>query len=82
MKYRRSKKMQFYYDQEADVLYLSKGKPSKKDMSEEVGEDVVMRFKPKTKEVTGITVINFSKRSNKNSSDVSLPFEVELYPLI
>lgn len=74
--------MRFYFDQEADVLYLSKGKPSKKDSSREIGEDVVMRFNPKTGSVTGLTILNFTKRTSKKAADYNLPFEVELHPTI
>lgn len=82
MKFQKSEKMRFYFDQEADVLYLSKGKPSKDDSSREIGEDIVMRFNPKSKQVTGLTIINFTKRSSKKSTDYNFPFEVELHPLI
>lgn len=82
MKYQKSKKMRFYFDQEADVLYLSKGKPLKQDSSKEIGEDMVMRFNPNTGEVTGLTILNFTKRTSKKPADYNLPFEVELHPLL
>lgn len=82
MKYQKSKKMRFYFDQEADVLYLSKGKPSKADGSSEIGEDVVARYNPSTKEITGLTILNFAKRASKKTIEYNLPFEVELHPLI
>lgn len=82
MKYKKSKGMRFYYDQEADVVYFSKGKPSKKDSSREVGEDVVMRFKSETGEITGLTILNFSKRTSKKPAVYNLPFDVEMRPLI
>ena len=77
-----SKNLNIFYDTEADVLYFSKGTPSREDISDEVGDEVVIRKNPKTKEVTGFTILNFSKRSSKKSSRVYLPFEVELHPLI
>lgn len=72
----------YYYDKEADVLYISKGKPSKKDASREIGEDMVVRYAPKTETVTGLTILNFSKRTSEKVSDTELPFEVELHPLV
>lgn len=77
-----NKLFHYYYDQEADVCYISKGKPSKTDMAEEVGEDVVARFNPKTREIRGLTIINFSKRFDKKLSDATLPFEVDLHSLV
>ena len=54
------KEVQFHYDREADVLYLSVGKPQRAK-TVEMGEDFVLRLHPKTAEVVGITIINFSK---------------------
>ncbi len=82
MKYKKSKGMRFYYDKEADVVYFSKGKPSKQDSSREIDEDVVMRFRSKTGEVTGLTILNFSKRTSKKPAVYNLPFDVEMRPLI
>jgi uncharacterized protein YuzE len=54
------KEVQFHYDREADVLYLSVGKPQRAK-TVEMGEDFVLRLHPKTTEVVGITIINFSR---------------------
>jgi uncharacterized protein YuzE len=54
------KEVQFHYDREADVLYLSVGKPQKAKMIE-IGEDFVLRLLPKSGQVVGMTIINFSK---------------------
>lgn len=70
------------YDKEGDILYLSRGPLTKEDISEEMGDDVVIWRNKKTKVVSGFTVLNFSKRTSKKSSKVNLPFEVELHPLI
>ena len=53
-------KVQFHYDREADVLYLSIGKPQKAKTIE-IGEDFVLRLHPKSGQVVGMTIINFSK---------------------
>jgi uncharacterized protein YuzE len=55
-------KLNFYYDREADVLYLSKGNPYSEQDSQEIGDDIVARLNPKTREVEGITILNFSRR--------------------
>ncbi len=54
------KEVQFHYDREADVLYLSVGKPQRAKTME-MGEDFVLRLHPKTAQVIGITIINFSR---------------------
>ena len=82
MKYKKGKGMRFYYDQEADVVYFSKGKPSKEDSSREVGEDVVMRFNSQTGQITGLTILNFSKRTSKKPAVYNLPFDIEMRPPI
>ena len=48
------------YDREADVVYISFGKPMK-SVSEEIDPYVVVRRNPKTKEILGITITNFTK---------------------
>jgi len=52
------KEVQFHYDREADVLYLSLGKPQKAKTIE-IGEDFVLRLHPKNAQVVGMTIINF-----------------------
>jgi uncharacterized protein YuzE len=55
-------KLNFFYDREADVLYLSQGNPYPEQDSQEIGDDIVARLNPKTREVEGITILNFSRR--------------------
>jgi uncharacterized protein YuzE len=54
------KEIQFHYDREADVLYLSVGKPQRAK-TVEMGEDFILRLHPKTGQVVGITIIDFSR---------------------
>ena len=54
------KEVQFHYDREADVLYLSVGKPQRAK-TVEMGEDFILRLHPKTGEVIGVTIIDFSR---------------------
>lgn len=80
MKY-KSNNLNLFYDDEADVLYFSKGEPSAMDISDEAADEVVIRRNPRTKEVTGFTILNFSKKSKKASKSIKLPLEVDLRTL-
>lgn len=71
----------YLYDRDADVLYISKGKPSKNDFSDEIEDGVVARFDPNTKEIRGFTVLNFAARSQKKSEVLNLPFELTFNPV-
>ena len=55
------REVQFHYDREADVLYLSIGRPQQRAKTVEMGEDFILRLHPKTAEVVGMTIIDFSK---------------------
>lgn len=68
--------LNYFYDQEADVLYLSKGKPSRKDISDELGDGIVARYDIDTKEIKGLTILNFAARTKKTSKTIKLPFEI------
>ena len=65
----------FYYDKEEDVLDIAIGKPQKA-VSEEATDDVVMRFDPKTHDIVGFTIINFSSVFLKKVSSVKQPIEI------
>lgn len=54
------KEFRFHYDREADVLYLSVGRPQRAKTIE-MSEDFILRLHPKTGEVVGMTIIDFSK---------------------
>ncbi len=73
-------KLYYHYDKEADVLYFSQGRPSAKDVSRETADDVVLRVDPKTKRITGFTILNFSKRTSQKNVPVALPINAELTP--
>jgi len=57
------KKIDFDYDQEADVLYISFGKPKEAQDSVEVEDGVIYRIADK--EVIGITITDFKARTLK-----------------
>ena len=73
-------KLYYYYDQEADVLYISQGKPSAKDRSQEASDDVVLRLDPKTRKVRGFTILNFTKRMKRKVTSIPLPINADLVP--
>lgn len=71
-------KLYYYYDDQADVFYLSQGKPSARDVSEEASNDVVLRKNPRTRQVKGFTILNFSRRLRRSGVPIALPIEAEL----
>ncbi|MBI3811451.1 MAG: DUF2283 domain-containing protein [Nitrospirae bacterium] len=74
------KEVRFHYDREADVLYLSVGKPQKAK-SVETGDDFVLRLHPKTAEVVGLTIIDFSKHFPQlDPTHIKLPAEGSFDP--
>ncbi|MDO8569963.1 MAG: hypothetical protein Q7R97_00060 [Candidatus Daviesbacteria bacterium] len=77
MSIKKSNYLNLFYDKEADVLYFSKGTPSASDISDETENEMVIRKNPHTKEVTGFTVLNFSKRSKETDKNIKLPIEVD-----
>ena len=52
------KGLTFEYDEHADVLYISVGAP-KPAISEEVDEGIIFRRDPATRQLTGLTIIDF-----------------------
>ena len=55
-------KLKFTYDREADILHIDKIDPYADQESEELGDDVVARFNPKTGEIENLEVLFFSTR--------------------
>jgi uncharacterized protein YuzE len=72
------KSLQYFFDKQADVLYVTQGEPRADADSEEVGEGIVARFDPVTREVVGFTILNFLKRTEQGLPAVVLPFRAEL----
>jgi uncharacterized protein YuzE len=56
-----NKKVNSYFDKEADVLYISFGEPVFSEVLES-GSDTLIRFDPETFEITGVTILNFSDK--------------------
>jgi uncharacterized protein YuzE len=55
------------YDEEADVLYISVGKP-RPAVGTDIGDGVIVRYDEKKKEVVGITILGFRARTLKSIS--------------
>jgi len=65
------KKIEFDYDEEADVMYISFGEP-KDAVTEEIG-NVGIRIDEKTREVAGLTIIEFMKTFGKRHRPIEIP---------
>lgn len=63
-------RVEWEYDEEADVLYLSFGGP-RKALGIDVGEGIVVRFDPKKKEVVGLTLTGVRARVVESLSSSS-----------
>lgn len=50
------------FDEEADVLYISVGEP-RPALGTDIGEGVIVRYDEKQKEVVGITILGFRART-------------------
>jgi uncharacterized protein YuzE len=66
------KKMRLLYDREADVLYVSIGRPEFTDY-EELGENLILRRDPKTGQIVGFTIIDFAMRFAQKNPPLSVP---------
>ncbi len=56
-----NKKVNSFFDKDADVLYISFGEPVYSEVLEN-GSDTLIRFDPETSEITGVTILNFSDK--------------------
>ena len=72
-----AKRLTFFFDREADILYLSVGKP-RPAISREAGDDIVVRVDPKSHRVVGCTILNLTKRFGKMKEAEPLPLAGEL----
>jgi uncharacterized protein YuzE len=54
-------RLDWEYDEEADVLYISVGKP-RPAVGVDIGEGVIVRWDEKRKEIVGLTIIGLRAR--------------------
>lgn len=67
------KEIEFDYDEDADVLHITFGKP-KEAIVEEKG-NIGIRIDEKSKEVVGLTLIEFMKTFNKKHAPIRIHVE-------
>jgi len=71
--------LRLLYDREADVLYVSQGRPKYTDYVE-AGEDVILRLDPVTQEIVGFTILDFAAHFAREEPTLSLPLDVAFRP--
>ena len=69
-----AKGLTVYYDEHADVLYLSRGEP-KAAISDEIDEGILLRRDPRTRAVVGLTIIDFRTAFLKHPKPLPLTFQ-------
>ena len=62
------------YDKEADVLYITEGKP-REAIGEMMDDGLIVRKDPKTKEIIGFTIVDFTEHFN-TSKPQRIPIRV------
>lgn len=72
-----AEKLTFHYDRVGDILYIQKVPPYEEQESEELGDEVVARFNPKTGLVEGLEILFFSTRLLRGET-FELPLDLEL----
>ena len=58
----KSEGLDWEYDEEADVLYLSTGEP-RAALGVDIGDGIVVRYDESAKEVVGLTVVGLRERT-------------------
>ena len=57
----KEQNLDWEYDEEGDVLYISVGEPQKA-LGVDIGEGVVVRYREDVKEVVGLTILGVKER--------------------
>ena len=70
-------KLTFKYDHGEDIFYIDKFSPYPEQVSEELGDDVIARLNPETREVENLEVLFFSTRLLR-ADLMELPVEATL----
>jgi uncharacterized protein YuzE len=65
----KQENLDWNYDEEADVLYISIGKP-RKALSVDIGEGAIVRYIESSGEVVGLTLVGVKERVLKSLSSV------------
>ena len=67
----KMEKIELEYDEEADVMYISFGEP-KEAVTEEIG-NIALRIDGRTREIVGLTIIEFMKTFGKSHRPIKVP---------
>jgi len=65
------RKILIAYDKDADVVYITFA--DVKAEAEEIDNGIFARYDPKTKELVGFTIINFSRKFAKRPKEITIP---------
>ncbi len=74
-------KLTFKYDRGADILHIDKCPPYAQQESQELGDDVIARLNPRTREIENLEVLFFSTRLLRGDL-FELPVTADLRPAI
>jgi uncharacterized protein YuzE len=69
------------YDQESDVLYASLGAPQQA-ITDEVEDDILLRYCPPRPEVVGITIVNFRRHFPRQEPADVIQRLLQKYPVV
>jgi uncharacterized protein YuzE len=69
------------YDQESDVLYVSLGAPQQA-ITDEVEDDILLRYCPPSLEVVGITIVNFRRHFPRQEPADVVKDILRKYPIV
>jgi uncharacterized protein YuzE len=69
------------YDHEGDVLYASLG-PPKRATSDEVDDDILLRYCPPSRDVVGITIVNFRRHFPREAAGDVVQRLLKQYPVV
>lgn len=67
----------FQYDREADILYLNTVPPYPEQESQELEDEIIARFNPKTGQIENLEILFFSTRLLRKES-FSVPIVAEM----
>ena len=77
----RRHRLSFAYDTQADVLYISVGRPQQA-VGQVLDNGVILRRTLKTGSVVGLTIVDFARHfASRNARPITTPITAELQPV-